>query len=75
MSDHHHETTEPLHHHHECCNLFGCGDEKGTGVLREDIKDAAFDNGDPPTACCTWTRSTRRDWTHTCRRAAARAAN
>src|SRR5216683_2358941 len=29
-------------HHHECGNLFGCGDEKGTGVLREDIKDAAF---------------------------------
>jgi hypothetical protein len=42
MSDHHDETTEPLHHHHECGNLFGCGDEKGTGVLREDIKDAAF---------------------------------
>jgi len=30
-------------HHHDCGNLFGCGDEKGTGVLREDIKDAAFD--------------------------------
>src|SRR5262244_3436493 len=29
-------------HHHDCSNLFGCGDEKGTGVLREDIKDAAF---------------------------------
>ena len=28
---------------HDCGNLFGCGDEKGTGVLREDIKDAAFD--------------------------------
>ena len=42
MSEHDHEATEPLHHHHECCNLFGCGDEKGTGVLREDIKDAAF---------------------------------
>jgi len=22
---------------HNCGNLFGCGDEKGTGVLREDI--------------------------------------
>jgi acetamidase/formamidase len=29
-------------HHHYCGNLFGCGEEKGTGVLREDIKDAAF---------------------------------
>ncbi|HYA97840.1 MAG TPA: acetamidase/formamidase family protein [Methylomirabilota bacterium] len=34
------------HHHHRCGNLFGCGEEKGTGVLREDIKDAAF----PPRA-------------------------
>jgi acetamidase/formamidase len=34
------------HHHHNhsaCANLFGCGDEKGTGIIREDIKDAAFD--------------------------------
>ncbi|HEX3520510.1 MAG TPA: hypothetical protein VHT52_00235, partial [Stellaceae bacterium] len=23
--------------------MFGCGDEKGTGVIREDIKDGAFD--------------------------------
>ena len=30
-------------HSHDCGNLFGCGDEKGTGVIREDIKDAAFD--------------------------------
>ena len=29
--------------HHDCGNLFGCGDEKGTGVIREDIKDTAFD--------------------------------
>jgi acetamidase/formamidase len=29
-------------HHHDCGNLFGCGDEKGTGILREDIKDAAW---------------------------------
>ena len=43
MSKQHDEAIEPLHHHHhECGNLFGCGDEKGTGVLREDIKDAAF---------------------------------
>jgi acetamidase/formamidase len=27
---------------HSCGNLFGCGEEQGTGVLREDIKDAAF---------------------------------
>jgi hypothetical protein len=30
-------------HHHDCGGLFGCGDEKGTGVLREDIKAGAFD--------------------------------
>jgi acetamidase/formamidase len=30
------------HHHHFCGNLFGCGEERGTGVLREDIKDAAY---------------------------------
>ena len=29
------------HNHHDCGNLFGCGEEKGTGVVREDIKDAA----------------------------------
>jgi acetamidase/formamidase len=28
-------------HHHDCGNLFGCGDEKGTGIIREDIKDGA----------------------------------
>ena len=41
MSEHGHE-----HHHHDhccCANLFGCGDEKGTGIIREDIKDAGFD--------------------------------
>jgi acetamidase/formamidase len=27
--------------HHYCGNLFGCGDEQGTGVLREDITAAA----------------------------------
>jgi acetamidase/formamidase len=38
-----HDTEEePQPHHHHCGNLFGCGEEKGTGVLREDIKDAAF---------------------------------
>jgi acetamidase/formamidase len=29
-------------HRHVCGNLFGCGDENGTGILREDIKDGAF---------------------------------
>ena len=28
--------------HHHCGNLFGCGEEQGTGVVREDIKDAAY---------------------------------
>jgi acetamidase/formamidase len=44
MPEHHHEhdqESQQIHHHHDCGNLFGCGDEKGTGVLREDIKDAA----------------------------------
>jgi acetamidase/formamidase len=27
--------------HHQCGNLFGCGDEQGTGIVREDLKDAA----------------------------------
>src|SRR5258708_4678081 len=36
------EGKTPAHHHH-CGGLFGCGDEKGTGVIREDIKDGAFD--------------------------------
>ena len=35
----------PQHvHHHTCSNLFGCGDEKGIGILRDDIKERAFDN-------------------------------
>ncbi len=38
MSEH---AREHHHHDHSCCaNLFGCGDEKGTGIVREDIKDA-----------------------------------
>ena len=36
------QESQPQTHHHDCGNLFGCGEEKGTGVLREDIKDAAF---------------------------------
>ena len=46
MSVNHGDGTEHAHHrhHHNCANLFGCGDEKGTGIVREDIKDAAFDD-------------------------------
>ena len=40
--DHHRECDTPAHHH-DCGGLFGCGDEKGTGVIREDIKEGAFD--------------------------------
>src|SRR5208282_5962132 len=36
------QESTPQPHHHDCGNLFGCGEEKGTGVFREDIKDAAF---------------------------------
>ena len=39
--DHQSECETPLHGH-DCGNLFGCGDEKGTGVIREDIKNNAF---------------------------------
>ena len=35
------EPQEQQHHHHNCGDLFGCGEEKGTGVVREDIKDVA----------------------------------
>jgi hypothetical protein len=46
MLENHPDGNEHAHHphHHACANLFGCGDEKGTGIIREDIKDAAFDN-------------------------------
>jgi acetamidase/formamidase len=40
-SDHPQES-QPQPHPHDCGNLFGCGEEQGVGVLREDIKDAAF---------------------------------
>ncbi len=39
----HDEVAQPAQHLHRCGGLFGCGDENGTGVFREDIKDAAFD--------------------------------
>ena len=42
MAQEHDHATHAAHQLHECGSLFGCGDEKGTGVLREDIKDAAF---------------------------------
>ena len=41
--DHQQDQQSPLQpRHHHCGSLFGCGEEQGTGVLREDIKDAAF---------------------------------
>lgn len=36
------QESAPQRHHHACGNLFGCGEEQGTGVFREDIKSAAF---------------------------------
>ncbi|MDE2166736.1 MAG: acetamidase/formamidase family protein [Alphaproteobacteria bacterium] len=42
MSEVRDELTEPTQHLHSCGNLFGCGDEQGTGIIREDIKDAAL---------------------------------
>jgi len=47
MSQGHDKANEPIpqrFHHHACTNFFGCGDEKGVGIFREDIKDAAFDD-------------------------------
>ncbi|HEY1362090.1 MAG TPA: acetamidase/formamidase family protein [Xanthobacteraceae bacterium] len=41
--DEQHDAQHHHHHHHACANLFGCGDEKGTGIIREDIKDAIVD--------------------------------
>jgi acetamidase/formamidase len=40
--DHQSEGETPAHGH-ACGGFFGCGDEKGTGVVREDIKEGAFD--------------------------------
>ena len=39
----HHSEGRASARNHDCGGLFGCGDEKGTGVIREDIKDGAFD--------------------------------
>ena len=38
MSQDHQDVPSP--HTHQCGDLFGCGEEKGTGIVREDIKDA-----------------------------------
>ncbi len=43
MAHDHDEPAQPVQHLHRCGGLFGCGDENGTGVFREDIKDGAFD--------------------------------
>ncbi len=44
MTHQHDELNEshPALHNHDCGNLFGCGDEKGTGVIRQDITDGAY---------------------------------
>jgi acetamidase/formamidase len=39
----HQSESQTAGHSHNCGSLFGCGDEKGTGVVREDIKDGAYD--------------------------------
>ena len=47
MSQEHDEANQHMPqycHHRACANLFGCGEEKGVGILREDIKGGAFDN-------------------------------
>jgi len=36
MSDAEHSS---IPHHHDCGNLFGCGEERGTGVVRQDLVD------------------------------------
>jgi acetamidase/formamidase len=37
------DSQNPSHQpHHFCGNLFGCGEENGTGIVREDIDDATF---------------------------------
>ena len=43
LYDQDHDQENPsVHHHHNCGNLFGCGEEQGTGVLRGDVTDATF---------------------------------
>ena len=44
MSEAHDDATRSTPQPHACGGLFGCGEENGTGIFREDIKDAAFDN-------------------------------
>src|SRR5215470_6686267 len=41
MPQDHENPENSIHQHHQCGDLFGCGEEKGTGIVREDIKDAA----------------------------------
>lgn len=41
MHNHDQENHSASHHHHDCGNLFGCGDEKGTGIFRSDIQEGA----------------------------------
>ena len=43
MANQHHDPAEATPVSHSCGNLFGCGDENGTGILREDLKDRVAD--------------------------------
>jgi len=43
MAHEHDEAPETRPQLHQCGGLFGCGEENGTGVFREDLKDAALD--------------------------------
>jgi acetamidase/formamidase len=38
------QEVQPVPHHHHCGNLFGCGEENGTGIVRSDIQEAASSN-------------------------------
>jgi hypothetical protein len=73
MSDHEHRSTPPAHHH-DCGTLFGRGDEKGTGIVRNDIQEAA-PPASPWAVFSTWMRWIGNGWTPISACAAARAAN
>ena len=60
MAHEHDEPAQPTPH--QCGNLFGCGDENGTGAFREDIRNAGFDNRESSSSAIAspiW-RATRR---------------
>jgi acetamidase/formamidase len=43
VANQHYDPAEAMPVSHSCGNLFGCGDENGTGILREDLKDRVVD--------------------------------